>query len=146
MPELVALVIEHPPVVGRQRVALGVHVGEIGDLRGHARVLRDAARGLLQRAEAAGEGYLLVVGQVLIVKDQHGVLLEGGADLDERGIVDVAQVGAHDLGREMRVQLADGDAHRVMPPAWGSPTGGMIGAARPATQLTTERPSHHGMK
>jgi hypothetical protein len=117
VPELVALVIEHSPVLGRHHPALGVHVREIGDLRRHLPVLGDAGARLLQRTEAPAEGDLLGVVPVLVVEDEHRVLLERGANGLERRVVERAELDARDLGHEARVQPADAERH-ASPPAW----------------------------
>jgi len=63
---------------------------------------------------------LLLVGDVLVVEDQHGVFVHAGLDLDRlvpgQGF---AQIEAGHLAHEMLVKLADRHRHRVSPEVGG---------------------------
>jgi hypothetical protein len=73
MPELVGLVFQGEPVIFRHYVALlveGLEDHEVGAAAVRTRL------GDLERAEAAREGKLRFIGDVLVAKDQNRVLLE----------------------------------------------------------------------
>jgi hypothetical protein len=75
--------------------------------------LCDVAAGrVLDLAEIAGEGDLLLVGDGLVVKDQDGVTVHPG--LDRRDLVarqGLPQIHPRDLADENRMDLANGDSH-----------------------------------
>src|SRR5207244_4107816 len=74
--------------------------------------------GDLEVSEAPAEGDLLLVVQRLAPEEQHGMLLEGGADLRPRRIGKrPCDVGAVDPGGEARSEAADRDRHRATPKA-----------------------------
>ena len=56
-----------------------------------------------ERSEPDTEGDLLLVGEPLVVEDQHGMLLEGRAQPRERVVVQVLQVDVADLDPEQRM-------------------------------------------
>src|SRR4029453_105634 len=69
-------------------------------------------RGLLELAQALGEGELLVVGDVLIMENQHRVLVHAG--VNRRHLVcsqGLGHVDAFDLGGEAQTDLAGDDGH-----------------------------------
>jgi hypothetical protein len=76
--------------------------------------------------EAPREGDLLVVGEGLVAKDQHGVLVHAGADLGERlRIAHPPEVDRADLGGEVRMKLLERQWHRcALLSRMGSPTTG----------------------
>src|SRR5439155_15850403 len=79
MPEHVGELVDHPTIVGRNDLARrDVEVRLAREGRARRRV--DAARDL-EVSEAPAEGDLLLVVQRLAPEEQHGMLLEGGADL-----------------------------------------------------------------
>ena len=77
------------------------------------------AAGGLERAEVLAELHLLVVVHVLVAEQQHGMLLEGGANGSELALRQLAgDVDARDFRAEQRMELLDGDgagiAHRLV--------------------------------
>jgi hypothetical protein len=111
MPEVVALLVDHPPILGRDHRAAGdVAIRLPREIRAHRRV--GLARHL-QRTEALAECDLAFVIQALIVEHQDGVLIEGRADAREGRVIHRrAGIDAADLGAEQRVQLSNRDRHR----------------------------------
>src|SRR3989442_8965928 len=81
------------------------------------------AAGLMLRVtsrfpKTPAEGDLLLVVQRLAPEEQHGMLLEGGADLRPRRIGKrPCDVGAVDPGGEARSEATDRDRHRATPKA-----------------------------
>src|SRR5438105_4455038 len=111
VPEHVRELINHAPVVGRDdRAGLDIEVRLARERRACRRI--DALRDL-QRAEAPAECDLRVVVEPGAAEDQHRVLLEGGANLQPRGVVhrvpDV--VDAVNLRREDGSQRRHPDGH-----------------------------------
>src|SRR5260221_10189753 len=76
--------------------------------------LGDVAAGrILDLAEIAGEGDLLLVGDVLVVKDQYRVAVHPG--VDRRDIVArqrLPQINPRDLADKDRVTLTNGNGHQ----------------------------------
>jgi hypothetical protein len=99
------------PVVGRQDLAVGADVGDVGQgLVAEAVLGEHGDRGLaVQRAvEALGEGELLLVLERLVAKDQHRVFVHAGAQLRERvGVGQGAQADAGHLGAQHRREFLD---------------------------------------
>jgi len=86
MPELVSQVEHPPPVVPGQGLAVLIQVGHVGQLGIQPPLVLGsdiAAPGDLQRAEALGEGDLLLVGQRLPGEGQHGEAVHPGLDLPD---------------------------------------------------------------
>jgi hypothetical protein len=84
MPQPVAQLEEPLAVVGRDDLAVPVEVGEIAHAGAEAafRRLADGARPLLdlKRPEDRRKGDLLLVGDVLVVEDQHAVSVHARVD------------------------------------------------------------------
>src|SRR5438477_3406862 len=83
MPELVAQIEQPAPVVARQRPVVLAEVRDIVHQRVEPLLVRlrhIAARRILDLAEIAGEGDLLCVGDVLIVKHEDRIAVHPGLD------------------------------------------------------------------
>ena len=116
MPELVAEIEQPAAVVARQRPVVLAEIGHVV----HQRVeplfvrLRDIAAGrVLDLAEIAREGDLLLVGDVLIVKHEDGVAVHPG--LDRRDLVRgqrPTQIDPGHFADKHRMNLADRNGHR----------------------------------
>src|ERR1700712_5468205 len=106
-------------VVSRQRLAILAEIGDVIEAAGEAPVLcfRDsAAARIFAFAEIAREGLLLLVGNVLAVEDQHGILVH--AVLDRARFVCGEGLGEIDAGYfadEMRMKLSNRDRHGASP-------------------------------
>ena len=106
-------------MIARQRLAVLAEIGDVIEPGGEAIVfpLGDgAAAGVLALAEIAGENQLLIVRDVLVAEQQHGVFVHAGFDVPclfrrER----VSQIDAGNLAEKMRVKLADRHGHGVPP-------------------------------
>ena len=116
MPEVVAQLEEPHPVLGRHDLAVLVQVGEIRDVGAEPMILAlaDMAGGLvsLQLAEVQREGKLLLVREVLAVKDEHGVLVH--PRIDRRHLLAThrpGDVNPRHLSRELISQRADRYGH-----------------------------------
>jgi hypothetical protein len=81
-----------------------VDVREVRDVLRGAGLGGDAANGRFERAEAAAERDLLLVGEGLSAEEQDRVLLELGNDVAESGVVHAFDVDVHDLDAEPRVE------------------------------------------
>ena len=71
-----------------------------------------AAARVLERAEVERERHLLLVGEVLVVEHQHGILVHAG--LDGRHVLRrqrLAHIDARNLAEKKRMKLADRDRH-----------------------------------
>ena len=116
MPEAVAGIVDGALVVGVEDAVLLVYVRDVGD----ARVV-DAARAVLaeahlERAEALAEGDLLLVGDGLLGKDHHRIVMEGIADLAEVDLVElVGQIEPGEPRDEVSLDGRDENSH-VRPP------------------------------
>src|SRR5262245_65428289 len=115
MPHLIAGVEDVAPVTAGNQAVLGVHVGEVGYLRGRVALGNDGANRRLEGAEALAEGDLLRVGEALAGEQQHRVLVEGVSDFPERPVVDPFHVHAEDLDAEPRVEWSRGQGHPWSP-------------------------------
>jgi hypothetical protein len=119
MPQAVAEIEQMGAVFARQRLAVLAEVGDVVQPRGEAVVfpLGDgAAACIFAFAEIAREYQLLVVGDILIAKQQHGVFVHAGLDVGrflrrQR----LPQIDAGDLAKEKRVKLPDRHGHGVSP-------------------------------
>ena len=81
VPELIAQVEQPAPVVACQRLVVHAEVRHVRHVSVEAASggCDDAAGGgVLQRSEIGAERFLLVVGEGLVVKDQHGVTIHAG--------------------------------------------------------------------
>ena len=112
MPEVIGLLVDHAHVIRRDRLAgRDVEVGLARELGAGGRI---GAERRLQRAEILAEGDLRVVVHRLVAEQEHGMLLERGADRPEltrrKGPGDV---DAGDLRAEQRMEFADFDAAGV---------------------------------
>ena len=107
MPEIVAGLVEGTLVPGRNEAAFLIHVGDAVDEA--AASVGIAGQGLLQAAEAPGEGHLLLVGDVLVVEDQHRMSEKGAAKLG-KGLLAVgrARLDTSHLGGDVFFQRDDG--------------------------------------
>ena len=66
----------------------------------------------MNRTEVAGEFDLLVVGELLVVKDHDRIAVDGGCDgIAVGGLERLRKVDAGNLGEELRLGRLDGDAH-----------------------------------
>ena len=83
MPQQIAEIEHPPPVVTTQHLVVFVQIGDVGELDAQAPLFRlddVAADRRLDLAEIAAERNLLIVGDVLVVKHQHGVAVHAGLD------------------------------------------------------------------
>ena len=83
MPQAVADGEEPPAIVPCVRSVVLVEVGDVGEGGGQAVLVRRAqarADGVLDVAQAAGEGELLLVVELLVVEHQHRVPVHAGVD------------------------------------------------------------------
>ena len=84
MPQPVAQLEEPDPILVGHDVAVLVEVGEIRDAGAEPLVLAfsDMPRRvvILELPEMAGERDLLLVGEVLVAEDQHGILVHARLD------------------------------------------------------------------
>ena len=120
MPELVAQIEQPAPVVARQRPIVLAEVRDIvhqGVEPLLVRLRHIAARRILDLAEIEGEGDLLCVGDVLIVKHEDRIAVHPG--LDRRHLLArqrPPQIHSGDLADKHRMDLANGDSHRIKLP------------------------------
>ncbi len=119
MPQAIADGEQPAPVLAREGCVVLVEVGDVGEGRGQARLIgrpQAGADGVLDVAQALGEGELLGVVDLLVVEYQHGIPVHAG--VDRRHLVRcqrLAHVDALDFAREAGPDLADGDCHRSPP-------------------------------
>src|SRR5712672_393734 len=119
MPQAVAEIEQMNTAVARQRLAILVEVGNIVKAGTEAGILwldDIAAARILALAEIQRERHLLLVGNVLIAEQQHGVSVHAG--LDVGGFLRrqrLPQIDAGNLAEKMRVKLPDRDRHGVSP-------------------------------
>src|SRR5882757_3525985 len=118
MPKAVAEIEQMGAVIFRQRLAVLAEIGDVVQagcepivfLLGHGAAARLFAFAKIQR-----ERQLLLVANVLVAKQQHGIFVHAGFDvgrlLRRQGN---AQIDARNLAEEMRVKLADRDRHGVL--------------------------------
>src|SRR5437870_13773795 len=108
---------------------MAVQVGEIRDARAEALVLAlaDVAGALvaLELAEVEREGKLLLIREVLIAKDEHGIRVHPRVDRRHVRAVDrLGDVESRDLSRERTTQRADRSEERRVGkegrPGWAS--------------------------
>ena len=72
----------------------------------------------VQRPEPPSEGHLVFRAEGLVPEEDDLMLDQGGADLGDHAIGQVSgQVGAGNLGAQGSGDLADGQAHAVLPQA-----------------------------
>ena len=112
MPELVRLVFQGEPVIFRHYVALlveGLEDHEVGAvaIRTHL--------GDLERAEAAREGKLRFIGDVLVAKDQNRVLIERRAHRRVCGLACRNVVDVHSAQFRGKARTQRHDFHRRPP-------------------------------
>lgn len=114
MPQAVTQIREAPPVVDLHDPTLGVeirHIGHVG-MGEPPLVCRDLRRISLESPEMLGEGYLLVVVDMLVGEDQHGVAVHRGFDVhDDIGAEWRVQVDVGCLGYEVLVLGLEGKSH-----------------------------------
>src|SRR6476660_3898221 len=118
MPQAIAEIEQMGAVILRQRLAVLAEVGDVVEAGCQPVVflLGDgAAARMFALAEIQSERQLLLVGDVLVVKQQHGIFVHAGFDvgrfLRRQGL---AQIDARNLAEEMRVKLPDRDRHGVL--------------------------------
>src|SRR6516165_4647392 len=112
MPELIGPVAQRKPMIRRHNLAVLVN-GAQNDQIGAGPLRSDL--GDFKRSEAARKSELRLVCYTLAAKDEHGMLLEGGAHCLVGAIV-VGDIGKRDtaqLGRKAWTQ--GGDFHRRSP-------------------------------
>src|SRR5262249_2120910 len=92
------------------------------------------ARPGVQRAvEPLGEVELLGIGEGLVAENEDGMLVHPGSDARQRlAIPHVPEIDRADLGREVSVELPEGQIHVAFPPGEGRPVPGPVTGARPA--------------
>jgi hypothetical protein len=116
MPELVAEIEQPPPIVAGKRPIVMPEVGNVVHQRIEPLFVRlgdVAAGGILDLAEIAGEGDLLLVGDILIVKDEHGVTIHPPVDCrDTVARQRLPQIDTRHLADKDRVDLTNGNSHR----------------------------------
>src|SRR3954462_10117525 len=117
MPELVAQVEQPAAVIASQRTMIRAQMRDIvhqwmkplfvrlGDI---------AASGILDFTEVAAERDLLLVNNVLVVKDEDGITVHPGLDrLDIGARQRRSQIDPGHLADKNRVDLADSNRHRT---------------------------------
>ena len=115
VPEAIADGEQPPPVIACERLVVLVEIGHVREGRWQAMILGRAQAGadrVLDVAETLREGELLLVVDVLVVKDQHRVLVHAGVDGVGIGLGQrLRYVDAVDLACEAGADLADRDGH-----------------------------------
>ena len=115
MPEAVAEIEVAPPILAGQGLMLLVEIGDVVHLRPQALLVRarDVPAGrVLDLAEVAAEGDLLLVADALLVEDQDRVAVH--PRLDRRHLLarqGLGEVAARDLASDGGMERADGDGH-----------------------------------
>ena len=146
MPQPVAELQLAQPAVRLPELVLVVQVGDVGDVLAHAQDLvrhRGLQHRLVHLAEVAGEGDVLLLGQVLVGKDQHGVgperLLQRFQHLRRQRArkVDVADLGGEILGHGL-----NGQGHGTSSSSSRRRTGRGPGLCRLPQHSRDRRPSH----
>ena len=120
MPQPVADREQATPIVARKRLVVLVQVGDVGKCRRQPIVLgspQTGADGKLDRAEGSREVELLLVREILIVKDQRGVPVHSGVNCgNRRGRQGFGEIKPVDLADEARSDLTDRNRHRQRAP------------------------------
>ena len=115
MPQAVADGEQPAPVVACEGRIVPVEVGDVGEGRGQPVVLRGPqARtdGMLEVAQALGEGELLGIVDLLVVEHEDRVGVHAGMDGGHlRGRERLTHVETVDLGGEGGAERADGERH-----------------------------------
>ena len=115
MPQPVADRAGAQPVIGRHDVALGIHVRDVGQGFIAEPVLgQHGHRGLgVQLAvKALRKVQLLVVGERLVAKHQHRVLVHASTQLHQGvAVSNLTQIQGADLRGKDRTQGFEGDSH-----------------------------------
>src|SRR6516165_11564982 len=119
-PQPVAELEEPHAVFGRHDPAVLVEVREIRHARTEALLLAPAdmsgRRVALELAEVAGEGELLLVGDVLLAEHKNGVLVHAGLDRRHfHGAERATAVDPGDLPDKHRMQRTDRNGHGGLP-------------------------------
>src|SRR3989454_7851065 len=151
MPQPVADREQSPPVVPREDVVVLVEVGHVGEGRRQPVLVGSAQAGadrVLELTEAPAEGELLLVVELLIVEDEHGVLVHPGMDrLDVGGGERPREVDTVDFSGETGADLASRDGHRRQPPrnrlSPAAHTGGWLGTAESSERDASSSPGYH---
>ena len=106
MPEHVARLVQRPRVIGRNDVTVVVDVGDSIDRA--APSIGVAGQGHLNRAETFTERDMLLVGDFLVMKDEHRVFVEGIPQLRECVLIDRrGDVNSTDFSPNVLFQLVD---------------------------------------
>src|SRR5256886_15526371 len=117
VPELVAGLVEHAAVVPPHQPAVspGVDVREVDQIRVQTPLLADRVDRRLEGTETPAERHLLLVGEPLVLEDEHRILLERVADPPERYLVErPREIDALDAGAQARMDGSDRDpTHRL---------------------------------
>src|SRR5258705_8917151 len=116
MPEPITELEKPDAILGRHDLALAIQVRKIRDARAEAMVLAlaDVAGALviLELAEIERERDLLLVREVLITKDEHGIRIHPRLDRRHvRGADRFGDVQPRDLSRERATQRVDRYGH-----------------------------------
>ena len=116
MPQPVAELEEPDPILVGHDVAVLVEVGEIRDARAEPMVLAlsDMPRRvvILELAEMAGERDLLLVGDVLVAKDEHGIFVHARLDRSDLLWAErLAAIDTRNFSGKDRVERADRYGH-----------------------------------
>src|SRR5204863_1330662 len=108
-------------MLGGHDVAVLVEVGKIRDARAEPLVLAfsDMSRRIVifELSKIACELDLLLVREVLVAKDQHGILVHARLDrIDLAGAEQLPAIDTRNLSGKDRVEWTDGYGHPVEPP------------------------------
>ena len=118
---------ESAAVVVRHYLLVLVEVGDVGEHGRQTvfvRLAQAITAGVLEFAESAAEGQVLLVGEILIVEDEHGMRIHRGVDGGHvLGRDGVAQIQAVDFGGEALTNLLGGERHdKLLWTGWRSYT------------------------
>src|SRR5262245_18575098 len=123
MPEAVADGEQATPVVAGKGFVVSVEIGNVGEGRRQAILLRSpqaGADGKLDFAQALREGELLLVAKTLVVENEHRVTIHyrvDGSNIRRRQ--GLRQIDAIDLGCEAGADLGHAKAHEgLLPHGW----------------------------
>src|SRR5882724_11835582 len=119
MPQAIAEVEQMDATVGWQRLAVLAEIGDVVEAGREPRILRlddVAAARILALAEIQRKRHLLLVGNVLAVKHQHGVSVHAGFDISRLVFGQrFGEIYPGDFAGKMTMQLLDLNGHGVFP-------------------------------
>jgi hypothetical protein len=123
VPQSVGQPVEPPLAVGLEHVGIAVEIGNIGDLVGRDPMLDAGVPRLLGRrldgAEVSGKGDLLVVGELLVVKDHDRVAVNHRLDGVTVGSGQGSgEIDVGNLSHEVGVDRRNGNAHDHLQRLW----------------------------